>query len=361
MVILSTLPLASVNSVRPPVPTDERFLHRAVIAPVPEECDRPLWSVMIPTYNCAAYLRETLTSVLAQAPAAEEMQIEVVDDHSTQDDPAAVVAEVGQGRVEFYRQPQNVGYIRNFETCLQRSRGHLIHLLHGDDGVRDGFYQTMQRRFDEHPEMGAAFCRHIYMDEHGHWRRLSPLEQPTSGLFEQGLEKIVVRHPIQTPSIVVRRSVYEQLGGFDRRFSCCGEDWEMWVRIAAAYPVGYEVEPLAIYRSHSTSLSGRSVRSGQNIRDVRLASEIIEPYLPPAAAGQLSNKARELWALWGLHCARELLANRDVTGAIAQLQEALNCSRSPTVLFAAAQLSTRLGKRWLRQNVRRPNVQNARH
>ncbi|MBE9178457.1 glycosyltransferase [Oculatella sp. LEGE 06141] len=339
-------------------PPSHTHAYRDTIAPVPEECDRPLWSVMIPTYNCAAYLRHTLTSVLAQAPAPDLMQIEVVDDHSTQDDPEAVVAEVGQGRVAFYRQPQNMGYIRNFETCLQRSRGHLIHLLHGDDGVRSGFYVTLQQPFEQHPEIGAAFCRHIYMDENGHWRRLSPLEQPTSGLFEQGLEKIVVRHPIQTPSIVVRREVYEQLGGFDRRFSCCGEDWEMWVRIAAAYPVGYVVEPLAIYRSHSTSLSGRSVRSGAYIRDMRLANDIVQSYLPqylpPDRAIGLLMQAREACAVGSLNFARQFFEQSDRKTALLYVQEALKCSQSIRVMRTTVRLIVKAALRGIWRKLRSP-------
>ena len=93
---------------------NEQFLYRSRIPPVPEGESRPLWSVMIPTYNCAQYLRETLASVLAQDPGPEIMQIELIDDHSTDDDPAAVVAELGQGRVGFYQQPKNVGVPKNF-------------------------------------------------------------------------------------------------------------------------------------------------------------------------------------------------------------------------------------------------------
>src|SRR4028119_1785319 len=140
---------------------DEQFLYRSRISPVPEGESRPLWSVMIPTYNCAKYLRETLASVLAQDPGSEVMQIAVVDDDSTQDDPAAVVEELGRGRVEFYRQPHNVGLVKNFQTTLELSRGKLIHQLHGDDLVQIGFYQKLQRAFIENPEIGAAFCRHM--------------------------------------------------------------------------------------------------------------------------------------------------------------------------------------------------------
>src|SRR5262249_49179546 len=55
---------------------------RIVIPPVPDGIARPLWSVMIPTFNCASYLRETLRSVLTQDPGRDVMQIEVVDDCS---------------------------------------------------------------------------------------------------------------------------------------------------------------------------------------------------------------------------------------------------------------------------------------
>src|SRR5947207_15605375 len=92
------------------------------IAPVPEEEKRPLWSVMIPSYNCARYLRHALKSVLAQDPGPEKMQIEVVDDCSTDEDIAALVLEIGQGRVGIYRQEANIGSLRNFETCLNRSK-----------------------------------------------------------------------------------------------------------------------------------------------------------------------------------------------------------------------------------------------
>ena len=65
---------------------------------MPDGVHRPTWSVMIPTYNCAALLRETLKGVLAQDPGPERMQIEVIDDASTKDDPEAVVREQGRPR-----------------------------------------------------------------------------------------------------------------------------------------------------------------------------------------------------------------------------------------------------------------------
>ncbi|MEH1819261.1 MAG: glycosyltransferase [Nostoc sp.] len=320
----------------------EQHPYRATIVPVSNETPRPLWSVMIPTYNCANYLRETLASVLAQDPGADVMQIEVIDDCSTKDDPKAVVEELGRGRVTFYRQPANIGYIRNFETCLQRSRGKLIHLLHGDDCIRDGFYRKMQRAFEQNLNIGAAFCRHIFMDQNSHWQFLSPLEQPKSDILSNWLEQIAMQQRIQTPSIVVRRNVYEQLGGFDRRFSCWCEDWEMWIRIAAHYPVWYEVEPLALYRKSSTSLTGESLRTGKNIQDFRKASEMVREYLPKQRANQITQKALNCYAFFALDCATELAAKGDTYGAINQMKEALMCKLSFKLILLILKLSIKL-------------------
>ena len=64
---------------------------------MPEPPARPLWSVMIPTFNCGRFLPQAIASVLAQAPSPNTMQIEVIDDHSTVDDPEKIAEEVGGG------------------------------------------------------------------------------------------------------------------------------------------------------------------------------------------------------------------------------------------------------------------------
>src|SRR5215813_8446370 len=79
---------------------------------------RPLWSVMVPVYNCGSYLPQALGSILMQDPGPQLMQIEVIDDCSTDIDVEELVRSIGKGRVVYHRQPQNVGSLRNFETCL---------------------------------------------------------------------------------------------------------------------------------------------------------------------------------------------------------------------------------------------------
>ena len=77
--------------------TTSNYNSPPVIRPVEDSVDRPLWSVMIPAYNCYNTLGETITSVLMQAPGKDQMQIEVVDDGSTDGDVKALVDELGKG------------------------------------------------------------------------------------------------------------------------------------------------------------------------------------------------------------------------------------------------------------------------
>lgn len=278
------------------------------------------------------------------------MQIEVIDDGSTLDNPAAVVEKLGKGRVDFYRQSENVGTIRNFETCLRRSRGHLIHLLHGDDYVREGFYQKMQLAFEQNPEIGAAFCRQIFMDEQGHWQSISALEQPESGILTNGLEHLASEQRIMTPSIVVRREVYQQLGGFDQRL-ICSEDWEMWVRIAAHYPIWYEVEPLAAYRMHFNSNTGQHIRTGEDMKYTRMAIEIFQDYLPDTTARAIANRARETYAASALQMANQLIAKRDFVAAMVQIREALQFSCSLKVIKQMVQVFINFLIVWIRRSI----------
>ena len=292
---------------------------------------RPVWSIMIPTYNCGHFLRETLASVLAQDRGPDVMQIEVVDDRSTRDDPQLVVDSLGGGRVDFFRQPRNLGVVGNLNACLLRARGRLVHLLHGDDMVQDGFYRRMEATFERYPEIGAAFCRHIFIDEDGRQLSLADLEQEASGLLEDGLRRLASEQRIMTPSIVVRRAVYERLGGFDRRLACA-EDWEMWVRVAAHYPIAYEIEPLAVYRMHADSNTGRHLRTGEDVRYTRAAIDMFATYLASDMAPVVVGRAKETYALAALRTAAAMAERRDAAAMVAQVREALRLSRSRRVV-----------------------------
>jgi len=297
----------------------------------------PKWSVMIPTKDCAHFLEEALASVLIQDPGAEEMQICVVDDASD-DDPAAVAERLGHGRVEFFRQAQNVGHTQNFNTCITLARGRLVHILHGDDAVLPGFYAKMGRHFDEHPTVGAAFCRQFFTDPSGAAREESARLLPESGILPDAARIFATRPLLSPPAMVVRRDVYSAVGGFDVRFTHAGEDLEMWVRIAAQYPIAFELEPLVLYRRHPESLLSSSIASGLNIREARTAVSLLQRHFPRSDWPSVDAKARELIALWAMSLARNLARRGQLRAALVQAREAIRTRSSGQVFRHLAAL-----------------------
>lgn len=312
-----------------------------LVLPVPEGTRRPLWSVMMPVYNCSQYLPEALERVLRQDPGEERMQIEVVDDASTDADIGAMVCDIGRGRVSYFRQDENVGSVRNFNTCLDRSRGQLVHILHGDDRPIEGFYIEMEKLFAAYPSIGAAFCRYAYINEHGATLYHQDAEMACAGVPENWLVRLCERQRIQYVALAARRETYERLGGFYG--VTYGEDWEMWVRMAAAYPMAYTPKVLAEYRRHNASVSGRCFATGENMTSLMWVMNQIQDYLPADRRRQVMDASRKFYAHYALRVANALWKQSgNARSATIQAMAAWKMSRDAGLLFKILKLYSRM-------------------
>lgn len=228
---------------------------------------------MIPAYNCAKYLGRTLESVLAQDPGPEQMQIEVVDDCSFSDDPEAVVREIGKGRVQFFRKSQNEGVVANFNTCLLRSRGELIHILHGDDCVLPGFYREIESMSLEHPNLAFFATRHFTINENN---VISEVSQRVPSLEAGGIDATAFHYFTATQfcGTVIRRAFYEAQGGFMPELVHTA-DCEMWTRAIALQGGIVSTQVLSCYRNFEANDTGRLMRSAENIRDLERLHSVL--------------------------------------------------------------------------------------
>ncbi|HYF67775.1 MAG TPA: glycosyltransferase [Ohtaekwangia sp.] len=310
------------------------------IKPV-EPGNRPKWSVMIPVYNAGRYLEQTLNSVLGQALPEGEMQIEVVDDCSTDINVQAIVRDIGQGRVSYYRQPYNVGSLRNFETCLNLSKGYYIHILHSDDLVHPGFYEHLGSLFDTYPHIGAAFSRFKQIDENGATTALQDIEAPVACVLENWLLRLAEKRRIHYASIAVKRDVYEDLGGFYGVHYA--EDWEMWARIATRYSFGYTPALLASSRTHEESISGQSRANGQNLKDLEFVMKKINTYLPASHREKILKGSKKFYAHYAVETASELWhKTKNTKGVLAQIQKGWRMYKDPILAYKILQVFGRI-------------------
>ncbi|GHB37162.1 glycosyltransferase [Mongoliitalea lutea] len=277
--------------------------------------NRPLWSVVIPTFNCADFLKLTLDSVLIQDRGPDEMEIIVVDDLSTKDNPESVVKQYGKGRVQFYRQGKNVGKSQNYATGIRLAKGHYIHLLHGDDTIANNFYSSIEKLFEQNPQASAGFCRCNYINEEGEIIGETSVLLKESGVLTDFIGVIAVWQCIQPPSIVFKREVYEQIGGYDNRLQYI-EDWEFYVRCALHFDFAYTPEILANYRVFPTNSSSQSIKGGKRVAAIRQVISIIDSYLPKEIKKRIVNERKEAVAIYLLNYIPLVVSKRDFKGFI---------------------------------------------
>lgn len=210
----------------------------------------PLVSVIIPAYNASKWIAKTIESVLAQD--FKEYEIIVVNDGST-DDTEAVVSRFGE-KVQCIHK-LNGGQASARNAGIRAARGKYLAFVDADD------LWTKDKLGLQVKLLEATDAVWVYSDAFAFDGLSGRTLYKFSRLFRQYdgdiLKPLLLRDFISMPTPVIRRSVFEKTGLFNEKDNMrLGEDWDMWLRIAAIYPVALIPQPLAYYRVHSASITG---------------------------------------------------------------------------------------------------------
>jgi glycosyltransferase involved in cell wall biosynthesis len=209
----------------------------------------PVVSVVIPCFNSLRYLPATVDSVLAQTHG--DLEVVLVDDGGS-DDLAGWVAGSDQERVRLVRQ-DNAGPSAARNRGVAESRAELIAFLDSDDLWEPEFLERLLPRLDD-PAVGLVYSGWDVIDADGR-----PNGRATVSTWEGDVwERFVTRNPVACSGVVLPRSVFVDVGGFEvnrDRFPIDVEDWELWVRIAAAHRVAAVPEVLCHHRRHDANSS----------------------------------------------------------------------------------------------------------
>ncbi len=315
--------------------------HIPPILPLAHDWRRPLFSVMLPTYQPTDSLRRALESVLVQAPGPDVMQIAVVDDASTASSTRELVRSIDPtGRVELILSSDRLGLASNWNRATALSRGHLVHLLHQDDFVFPGFYSRMEQAFRADRRIGMAFCRSRIVNASEDTIKTSSRLRWLPGVMSDWIATIGERQRLQTPGAVVARTTYETLGGY-RSDLCHAVDWEMWVRIAAQFPVWHEPAVLAAYRRHDANESSRLFSSGAIWPDLVHAIQINAGSFPPEMKTAIVHRSARWYAGSALRTAAKQLEQ----GERVQAHATLACIPALRSMMSSASHSEAIGHR----------------
>ena len=205
-------------------------------------------SVIIPTHNRAQLLQRALNSVLAQSIAP--LEIIVIDDGSTDETERMMKASFPQ---VLYRRQPNMGVSRARNVGVETARGQWLAFLDSDD-------EWLPRKLEQQCQALARSAQYRICHTDEIWirrgRRVNPMKKHAKRggrIFLHCLPRCV----ISPSSVVIHRSLFEQLGVFDETLPAC-EDYDLWLRICAVHPVLYVPEVLLVkYGGHEDQLSRR--------------------------------------------------------------------------------------------------------
>ena len=203
-------------------------------------------SVVIPTFNRADFVREAITSVLRQD--YPDIELVVVDDGS-RDGTRAVVSDFGPPVQYLWHENRGVSAARN--RGVAASTGDLIAFLDSDDLWLPSKASAQVAYFEAHPDAQACHTDEI-------WIRRGVRVNERRIHRKQGGWQFLASLPrclISPSAVMLRRTLWDRLGGFDERLPAC-EDYDLWLRLTAVVPVGFLPARLVIKRGgHADQLS----------------------------------------------------------------------------------------------------------
>lgn len=204
----------------------------------------PSVSVVIGSYNAEAWIRETLDSVLVQTYPI--LQVLVVDDGSSDKTPEIVRSY--SGKVKYMREVHRGRPYRN--RGIREAEGDFIAFVDADDLWQPEKIER-QMALLEARRLAWAICQVRWLDF-----ETTRLDDARAPRIPEGdiLEPLFLTNFIGSGTPVVARQVFDAVGYFNETPEVqVVEDWDLWLRIAARFPVGCVQEPLAMIRLHSAS------------------------------------------------------------------------------------------------------------
>lgn len=226
---------------------------------------KPLVSVICLCYNHGAYVRQAVESVLVQS--YPNVEIIVWDDGSSDNSPSVIrQLNAEYPRLIIHLSESNEGNCRAFNRAFAETRGEYIIDFSADDLMHTERISRQVQKFSELDHTtGVVFTDATYIDESGAFirhhfehliRRKLLNEIPEGHVFRQ----LLSTYFIASPTMMMRRSVLDLLGGYDEQLSY--EDFDLWVRSARVFKYSYLAERLTFIRKVRTSMSANLYRIG---------------------------------------------------------------------------------------------------
>jgi glycosyltransferase involved in cell wall biosynthesis len=301
-------------------------------------------SVIIPAYNVATYIAETLKSVFAQTKPAFE--VIVVNDGSPDTEKLEAVLQPFSDLIRYIKQ-ENRGLSGARNTGIRAAKGNLIALLDGDDLWMPRYIETQTEFLRHHPEDDLVYCNAVFFGDSNYKKGTQYMSVcPSSG--EATAAAIISRNCNVFVSVTARAEALRAIG-FDESVQAC-EDLDCWLRFTSSgRKIGYHRQILVKYRRRKESISAdQTLMAEWHLRVLKKACAFWPKESNEASLLEMATarKAAELAVLRG----KQGLRKGDVNSALFHFTEARRYYRSAKIsaVILVLRLAPGLTRRLLR-------------
>jgi glycosyltransferase involved in cell wall biosynthesis len=262
----------------------------------------PLVSIIVPTYNSAVYLKETIESILSQS--YKDFELIVVDDGS--DDDTRKVLEPFIDDIRYYYQENSGGPAKPRNVGIEHAKGKYISFFDSDDLMLPKKLEYAVKFMEAHPSIVLSFTNFFVCSENGelydgtqldkynYFMNIPRTEVQKDCFILSGddvFEGLFFENFIGTSSVLASKELFSTVGIFDERITHGGlDDRDMWLRVTSSYDIAYIDIVGHIYRNHSQGISKRVIAS--NLCRI----EVIKKYLNKIKSKTTLKQARTLIA-----------------------------------------------------------------
>ena len=221
-----------------------------------------LISVVVPSYNHARYISQTIASILAQTSAPFEVII--VDDGSS-DGSQELLTKIDDPRIRINLLEKNMGACAAMNIAVQMTRGDLVAVCNSDDLWEPNKLERQLAVIRRSPHIGAVYTNVSWIDHEGNnvqKGQKTPgrvFTQPNRSRGQWIKDLILKGNCLCHPSVLIRREAYDRVGYYDNRFRQL-PDYDMWLRLLQKYDIFVLNERLVKFRwfADGTNASGNT-------------------------------------------------------------------------------------------------------
>lgn len=205
-------------------------------------------SIILPVYNGADYLDESILSVLRQTHT--DFELIIIDDCSTDTSGEIAQKYVAQDpRVSYYRNDKNIKLPASLNKGFSLAKGKYLTWTSCDNEYKENALEVMAHELDQDPDLGLVYTSMDIMDEHG----------LTVSSLDAGDPLDLIFRNVVGACFLYRANIAQRIGEYDVSLFLC-EDYEYWLRIAEVSKIKNVPDNLYLYRRHSKSLSAQRER-----------------------------------------------------------------------------------------------------